>query len=305
MVNLSDIRTGKRIAPDRIMMLGVEGVGKSTFGSESPSPIFVAAEDGIRNLDVASFPEPKCFDNILGMIKALREEDHGYKTFVLDSLDWLEPIIWRKICLKYKWADIEEPGYGKGFTIALDYWRKVLNGLDSLRVMRGMEIILIGHIQIRTFNNPAGEDYARFEGKLNPRAYGLVKEWCDMVLFAEFEEFTIEGKGFAKGKYKGVSSGKRVMHTQRCAAWDAKNRYNLPDKLPLGYTHLKEAITNQPDPDEIIKEVHALMDLIQADEEQRAKTEELIIKFKNSIPELLKLVNVLRTRVEERGLSDN
>ena len=64
-MKLDAVRRGVRPAPDRILVVGTEGVGKSTFASEAPAPIFIAAEDGIRHLAVASFPEPTSFADVM------------------------------------------------------------------------------------------------------------------------------------------------------------------------------------------------------------------------------------------------
>lgn len=229
MSRLETIRTGTRSAPDRIMLVGVEGVGKSTFGANAPSPIFLATEDGVRHLNVASFPEPATLEDAMENLRALYKDEHDYKTLVVDTLDWLEPMVWMSVCKKRGWKDIEEPGYGKGYTAANDAWRTLLAACDALRHKRGMEIILIAHAANKTLNNPAGGDYSRYEPKLQRGAAALCKEWCDSVLFATYEVFVRE-----KDK-KGVSTGHRVLKTTWNAAWDAKNRHSLPEELPLSY----------------------------------------------------------------------
>jgi len=94
-----------------------------------------------------------------------------------------------------------------------------------------MHVVLLAHGWIKGFKNPDGEDYDRYELKLHPKAGGLLKEWCDAVLFANYETLTHE----TNGRNKGVSTGARVLHTQRRAAWDAKNRYDLPHTIPLSW----------------------------------------------------------------------
>ncbi len=301
-MGLDGIRRGVRPAPDRIFMHGTEGVGKSTFAANSPSPIFIAAEDGIRHLDVASFPEPKTFTEILQAVATLLAEEHPYQTIVIDTVDWVEPLLWAGLCLKYGWENIETPGYGKGFTIALEGWRRLLSGLDQLRAKKGMEVILLAHSQIRLFSNPAGEDYSRYEGKLNSKAYALLKEWADVVLFATHEEFTREGKGFSKAK--GVSTGRRVVHTKRTAAWDAKERHGLPDELPLSYLDYAQArIEAKPeDPAKLMKEATALVAELKLDDETKKKTEAWLKAAERKGPLILaQAVDRLRTKVAAKG----
>jgi len=232
-MSLANIRSGRVSRPDRIILAGTEGVGKSTFAAGAPSPIFIAAEDGIGHLDVSSFPEPETIADVYEAIRVLRHDKHDHKTVVIDTVDWLEPLVWDEVCKRNSWKNIEEPGYGKGFTIALDEWRKLIADLDALRAERGMEVILIAHTAIKVFNNPSGPDFSRYELNVNRQSAALLKQWADAVLFACYEEMVKKDKGEMKGK--GVSTGHRVIHTVRRAAWDAKNRHYLPEVLPLNY----------------------------------------------------------------------
>lgn len=238
-MTLDALRRGQRPAPDRILLVGTEGVGKSTFAASAPNPIFIAAEDGVRHLDVASFPEPQSFGDVLAAVATLRNDPHEFRTLVIDTVDWVEPLVWADACRRNKWfddegnPDIEKPGYGKGYNAAVDDWRRLVVALDGLRSARGMEIILLAHASIKTFSNPSGPDYSRYECKLAKAAAALLREWCDANLFAVHEDFVTEAKGATKSK--GFSSGRRVLKTERCAAWDAKNRHGLPEELPLDY----------------------------------------------------------------------
>lgn len=236
---LSSIRVGRRRTPDKVLLVGTEGIGKSTFGSHAPGAIFIPIEDGIGELNVASFPQVRDFDGFIECLRALLKESHEFKTVVIDTADALEPMVWAYVCKQNGWKSIEEPGYGKGYIQADDVWRKVLISLDALREKRGMEVIILAHAAISNFQNPAGPDFCRYTPKLQKRATALLMEWVKSHLFATYEEFVQKGEGFAKGK--GTSTGRRVMHTTYSAAWDAKNRYSLPDELELSYDAYAEA----------------------------------------------------------------
>ncbi len=246
-------------------------VHNSTFAAGAPDAIFIAAEDGIAHLDVASFPEPSSLDEVHEAIRTLRQEQHTYRTLVIDTIDWVEPMIIHEVCQRNGWKHIEEPGYGKGYVVALDEWRKLIADLDSLRAERGMEIILIAHTQIKIFSNPAGPDYSRFELNVNRQAAALVKQWADSVLFACYEEQVRKEKGEMKAK--GVSTGHRVIHTVRTSAWDAKNRHYLPDVLPLDYGEYAAArAAEQPDTlDALTTELDSLLAELKPDKKMQAK----------------------------------
>lgn len=230
-MGLSSVSRGKIRAPLRVLLYGVEGVGKSTFGAGAPSPIFLGAEDGTGHLDVARFPKPEKFTDALEAVRVLERDPHDYKTLVIDSLDWLEPIIWEHVNRVAGMEDIEAHGYGKGFTKALDRWRELLAALERLRT-RGMNVVTLAHAVIKTFKNPAGEDYDRYTMKLNDKAGGLLKEWSDIVLFANFDAVVLK-KEARKGKDAG-----RVVYTTRKPAYDAKNRHDLPEQVGLSWAEL-------------------------------------------------------------------
>lgn len=234
---MGQVQKGPRPGADRILLVGTEGIGKSTFASEAPSPIFISAEDGLRHLDVSSFPERAMYKEIYSDLGALLEEDHEYQTVVIDTVDWLEPMIWQEACQVHGWDNIESPGYGKGYVLAMDFWRGMLSMLDSLRMQKGMEVILIGHSQIKNFSNPVGSDYSRYELALQRAASALLKQWADSVLFANHEESTYEDGS----KTKGRSTGRRMIHTERTTGWDAKSRWQLPSEMPLSYEEYSRA----------------------------------------------------------------
>lgn len=299
-ITLDSVRSGKRAEPDKLLMFGTEGVGKSTFSASAPSPIFIAAEDGLSELDVASFPEPESFEDVLQCIRLLRRENHSYQTLAIDTVDWLEPVIWASLCAANNWSSIESPGYGKGYVAATDSWRRLLVELDGLRADKGMEIHLLAHSTIKTFQNPAGDDYSRYEMKLHRGAASLLKEWVKAVLFAVDEEFT--EKDSPKARAKGVSTGRRVVHTTRCAAWDAKNRYGLPATLPLAYQDYAEARARGQvaDPKALEAEARALLEELAPEAEKAATITKSIDGAASNATRLAQIVDRLRTLVAEK-----
>ncbi len=233
---LSRVKSGKIDAPTKILVYGVEGVGKSTFASGAESPIFVGRESETEQLDIKRI-EPKSWAETLAIIDELASEEHPYRTLVIDTLDWLEPILWEHVCRQNGWKTLEDPGYGKGPAAALQEWRVLLSRLESLRNKSKMHILLIGHSEIRTFRNPEAEDYDRYQLKLQPKAGSLIKEWCDCVLFAEWEAHTFKKDNRAKG----ILTGARVLRTERHASYDAKNRYGLPPQVLLSFEEFEKA----------------------------------------------------------------
>lgn len=299
-MTLGAVRRGPQPTPERLMLVGVEAVGKSSFAADAPAPIFVDAEDGLHHLDVASFPRPATFADVLEGIETLTSEAHEYRTVVLDTLDAMEALVWAEICRRHGWENIETPGYGRGYNVALDEWRKLLAALERLRSAKGMHVIVTAHAAIRTFSNPLGQDYSRYECKLHRGAAALWREWVDVALFCTFEEYASRGK--TDSRVKGVSTGRRVAYTQRTAAYDAKTRYPLPAELPLSYADYAAArAAAQPArPEALRSEALALLDELAPDEAKRAQIVMAITAAADSGERLAKIVDRLRTLVSEK-----
>ncbi|MGE3808275.1 MAG: ATP-binding protein [Gemmataceae bacterium] len=245
---LSQIQSGKRSAPRRVLLYGTHGVGKSTFGAQSERPIFIQTEDGLGEIDCDKFPLAMSYADAIKSLEALYVEEHAYRTVVIDSLDWLERLIWAEICKERDVQNIEDIGYGKGYVFALTPWREFLSGLDALRGQHSMTIVLIAHAKIERFENPETDSYDRYTPRLHKSASAIVQEWCDEVLFANYKVYTKQtDEGFNRKKSKGIGTGERVIYTTERPAHAAKNRLNLPDQLPLDWNAYASFFT-QPNP---------------------------------------------------------
>ena len=235
----------------RIMMIGVEGVGKSTAGASMPNPVFICGESGLVGPQFAEIPSftPENWGEILQFLDELSQNKGDFKTVVIDTLDWVEPMLYSHVCTKNGHKNIEDFGYGKGYVVAQQEARQLLMRLDRLN-MEGMNVLLLCHSQIKTVNNPVGDNYDHFESKLNAKISGIFREWCDCVLFAQFDMYTRKD-GMRSKAYGGDG---RIVQTTHSAAWDAKNRYGLPEVMPLDMPSIMEAITQgQPQDTEALK----------------------------------------------------
>ncbi len=233
---LGQVQSGKRPAPRRVMLYGTHGIGKSTFGAMTPKPIFVQTEDGLGEIDCDRLPLVETFDRAIEALSELYSEKHPYRTVVVDSLDWLERLIWSDVCKKRGVESIEDIPYAKGYVLGLTQWREFLEGLNALRNERGMMVVLIAHAKIERFENPETESYDRYVPRLHKLASQVVQEWCDEVLFATYKVYTKKlDEGFSQTRTQGIGSGERVIRTVERPAHVAKNRLNLPDELPLDW----------------------------------------------------------------------
>ena len=248
---LQQIRSGPRHSPPRLLIYGTEGIGKSTTATQAPKPVFIATEDGLDQVDCDSFPLAKDFNAVAMALSELSLEEHHYQTVVIDSLDWLERLIWDEVCREYGVKSIEKAdgGYARGYTHALTQWRQVLDGLGALRNERGMCVILVAHSKIEKFEDPMSVAYDRFTPRLNKHATALITEWCDVVAFCAWKFRTqSEDAGFNRTRSIAVAlgpdGGERILRTTGGPSCVAKNRYSLPAELPLSWPALMSAMTN-------------------------------------------------------------
>jgi hypothetical protein len=297
-LSLASIRRSRSDTPIRTLLYGVEGIGKTTFAASAPHPIFAGPEDGAGLLDIERF-QPEDWSRLREFIALLTRESHEYGTLVLDTLDWLEPLLWQHICARDGKKDVEEYGYGKGYVAAVDEWRVLVNDLERLRATKRMQIILLAHCWIKPFKNPEGDDFDRYELKVHAKAAGLLKEWSDAVLFANYETFA--QKDSKTKRVRGVSTGARLCYTTRTAAYDAKNRFSLPESFALDWAEYEAAVkVHQPADtsafiDEITRKAAELGGTIQA------QTTTLLGQHAADAAMLAKINNRLNAKLAEKG----
>jgi hypothetical protein len=294
---------GRLVQPLRLILYGPPGIGKSTFAAGSPDPIFLGAEKGTAQLDVVRFAQPESWQDVLDGLRILETQAHAFKTVVLDTLDWIEPLIHQAVLAeenKGKDAarsatDLDSMGYGRGYNLALTQWRKLISYLERLSDTRGMNILMLAHSQIKSFKNPEGEDFDRYEMKLYHKAGGLLQEWADEVLFANYEIATHE----KKGRVRGISSGARIIHTTRTAAYDAKNRHGLPDELPLSWADYSASVTEGAPANRgaILQAINELLE--DADEELITKVQMATATANNDSIKLTLILNRLKAMRKE------
>lgn len=293
-MTLGAVQRGVVQAPARVLLYGPEGIGKTTFGARAPAPIFLGTEDGFGLLDVARFPEPRSWAEVLEALRALETEDHAYRTLALDSLDWLEPLCWRHVCGAAGKPDIEAFGYGKGYVAALDEWRVLLAALERVRRAKRMHVVLLAHAHVKPYRNPEGDDYDRFTLKLHEKAAGVLKEWCDAVLFANFGGVVVDKA--QNGKGKAIGTPVRQLYTTRRASFDAKNRYGLPEVLPLEWAAFEAAALAPKDPAELRARVEELCGQVPSD--IAAKARAYAAERATDVPRLVELINRLRAHAD-------
>lgn len=245
--SLASIQNTHRQSPPRMLVQGVPGIGKSTFGSELPNPVFIQAEDGLDGIDAAAFPLVKSYEEVVDQLGVIHNEDNPFKAVVIDTVDALERLIWKKVADDNQVESIESIGYGRGYVFALNYWQQLLGMLNALR-NKGYMICLLCHTTVKKFQSPVVDSYDRYELALHKHATALLIEWCDIVGFANYQVFTKnEDAGFNKTVKKAVGQGVRRLHLSERPAFIAKNRYRLPDEIDFSWAALEAALQATPE----------------------------------------------------------
>jgi hypothetical protein len=290
---------------------GPEGVGKSSLGAAAPEPIFIDVEQGTMNLETTRFQfddagrtMPTNFDELLESVRVIERETHPYKTLVLDTLDAVEALIWQHICARDGRENISSYGFGKGENIvALDEWRKLIAALERVRA-KGINVLTLSHSVVKRFDDPESEGWDRYILKLHEKAGGLVKERADAVLFAKFETVLKQKSKGDQKKLRAITTDARFLYTKKTGAFDAKNRYDLPEELPLDWNELWTAIqSHRPaDPKDLVDAIKAKAEKLPAD--LKAKTLGFLTAAGDDAVKLSKLNVWVNTKRAELGLEE-
>lgn len=251
--DLGSIKSAKQDRPRRIFVIGRPKTGKSTFASQAEMPAFlpIRGEEGIDDLDVQAFPVATKFGDVLEAVGTMYSGGHKYKTFVIDSVSTLEPLIWDECCRINGGVDSIEKvggGYNKGYTECLKQWRELLEGLDALRTDCGMETILVGHARVEKFNDPSCEPYSRYSPEVHKLAAEVLMRWADGILFIQHKVAVMKDDvGFNKKQNRAIDIGgnQPYMYTQERPAHPGGGRGEwgkLPYELPLSWDVLKKAL---------------------------------------------------------------
>lgn len=239
----------------RIILLGVEKIGKSTFAASSDNPIMIPIkrEEGVDDLAVSKFPVCQTFNDLMQCFSTLYTSEHNFGTVVVDSASALEPLIWDDTCHKNGNADSIEKvngGYGKGYIEALKQWGLVVEALDALRATKNMSSIIIGHVKVKRFDDPNGSSYDQYQFDLNDKASALLYKWADLILFCNTKVVvTTEKLGFNKEKHRGIdiAEGQRFLYTQKRPSHPGGGRGvygRIPYELPLSWASFINAVAS-------------------------------------------------------------
>ena len=232
---------GKISGAKKVVIYGPEGIGKSTFAAQFPDPVFIDTEGSTKDMDVTRTETPSSWTMLLDYVRYFINNPEAFRTLCIDTADWAEQLCISSICANYQKNGIEDFSYGKGYTYLQEEFGRLLNLLTDLVEKQNVNIVLTAHAKMRKFEQPDEMgSYDRWEMKLTKQVAPIVKEWSDMVLFANYKTWSVAADD--KGKKRKAQGGKRIMYTSHHPCWDAKNRYGLPDETDFDYGVIQNII---------------------------------------------------------------
>lgn len=243
------IITGKIPGALKVALYGPEGIGKSTFASKWPDPLFIDTEDSTVHMDVRRLPKPEYWTELLNEVDWVYSNPTCCKTLVVDTADWAERLCIEFVCADKQVDSLEAFAYGKGYVFVQEKFGHLLDKLENVR-KKGIHILIIAHSKLQKFEQPDELGaYDRWSMKLSKQVGPMLREWVDALFFANYKTIVInvDNKGAAKGKNK-VQGGKRVMYTTHMPCWDAKNRFGLPDETEFSYEVIRPIIEGAAKP---------------------------------------------------------
>lgn len=234
---LIQVLEGKQNLPWKIAIYGIPGIGKSTLAAKAPKPFFLNLENGLKRVDCSKSQHLTTYEHFVAGLKFAAESD--YETVVVDTITALEELLGPLAVGAYnssvdkerlKVDHVSKIGWGKGGEFLAAEWRSVMRLLERLQAL-GKNILLLGHERIEPVKDPMYENHERLTMRVDKRSAEVIKEATDAVLFAHFPRF-VQDKEDGKGKI-AKSTGERLLRCIETPGCVAKNRYDLPDTIPM------------------------------------------------------------------------
>lgn len=232
------VSEGVKAGAQKTVIYSSGGAGKTSLAANIEQcgirPLFLDLEEGSSACNVARVDTIRTWEELRG---ALHNESlwSGYGAVVIDSLTRAEEMAvrWTLENVPHEKGhfvtSVEGYGFGKGLTHVYETFLQLLGDLDA-HCRRGRYVICTAHECTSNVPNPAGEDFIRFEPRLQSPTSGKasirhrVKEWCDHLIYIGYDA-AVSKDG------KAVGSGTRTIYTTELPMWLAKSR-SLSEPIP-------------------------------------------------------------------------
>jgi len=231
------IKKGIEAAPRKVVIHGNPKIGKSSLAAAAPDALLIPTEDRVKHIDCAKTEVVTKFEEIMDIFEYLIAGSQ-YRTVIVDTLDWMEPMLHDYICRKKGFKSLmddsnKEVNYGRGLKYhAVEGWKMFLQNCDTLRENANMNIILVAHSAIEKVSPPDSDAYDRYSMKLDKNAVAVVEEWADIIAFYN-REIVVKKEDSSFGKKQGKAlniDGNRVLNMQASSpSWISGNSFGLAD----------------------------------------------------------------------------
>jgi AAA domain len=217
-----------------ILMHGAEGLGKTTTASRFPKPLALLLERGLpRGVTIDAVGGLVDFEAVMAALREIYAEPGGYQTLVIDTVDALEGMLLEHVCRANGWKNIETPSYGKGWVAADNEWRRLIRAIGSIRDKNDMAVVLVCHTAVERIDDPRAPTYTSYQPRLHKRARALVMDAADAVFFLAEDLRVVTEDGGLRERTRAAAGAGRFLFTERRPAFAAKNRFGMPEKIPL------------------------------------------------------------------------
>lgn len=249
----------------RMVIAGVEKVGKTTLGCNAPRVLLIPLEQGFAGVTVNKTPMLTSYEDFLALLDEIvakvQTQSFEYKTLTIDSATALERLIHDKVLRSDPtWAAGNKKaitmesalgGYGKAYQYANELFHGVLQRFDWL-ANSGINIVLTCHVFAATVIDPTAGEYNTWDLLLhspkNQKAYGkreMLTQWADFLGFLHEPIYVVEGERLNKA----VSANQgRVLAVNRTPGYVAGNRYGMLNNIQIpkanGWNYIAQEIYN-------------------------------------------------------------
>ena len=217
-----------------ILIYGAEGRGKTTLAAKFQRPVALLLERGLpRGVSLDAVDDIHSFDAVMAALREIYTAPSEYGSLIIDTVDALEALLIDGLCARNGWKNIVTPSYGKGWVAADDEWRRFIRAIRAIRDKHDMTIVLTCHCAIERIDDPRAPTYTAYQPRLHKRARGLVMDCTDAVFFlAEDLRVVTDDSGFRE-RTRAATDARRFLFTEGRPAFAAKNRFGMPEKIPI------------------------------------------------------------------------
>ncbi len=213
------------------IIYGPPGIGKTTYGATAEASIIIDCENGAGAIPCCRTPYLATWPEIDQWLTAIEREDHGHKTLVIDSVDWLLRRLEEHVA--GSGGKIEQTlnrshgGYGAGKQVLKNHvYQLLLPTLDRI-VGRGIAVVLLAHAKRTDITDVDGVTRQKTTADLPDDYRNIFVEWSDYVCLARQDV-----------------DGNRILITAETPSALAKNRYGMPPVIPFDWRSFIAAVSD-------------------------------------------------------------